>query len=105
MHTEQERKDRRSRLAAFDRADTLKKFGLLAVFALMILIYLLSRGSRLIDRGDEFWIIEQCKPAYARAHNAFDSAAVDRVEPISDPTVPHARIACGDLRQAGKLER
>jgi hypothetical protein len=104
MYTEQERKDRRSRLAAFDRTDKLKTLGVLAAFVLMILIYLLSRGSRLLDRGDEFWIVEQCKPAYARAHNSFDSAAVDRLEPIMDPTAPPARVACGDLRQAGKLK-
>jgi hypothetical protein len=105
MLTEHERENRRSRLAAFDRAETVKWFGWLAVFALMILIYLWSRGSRLVDRGDEVWIVEQCKPAYARAQNAFDSTTVDRLEPISDPTAPHARITCGDLRRAGKLER
>ena len=105
MLTEQERENRRTRLAAFDRAETVKWFALLVVLALMILIYLWSRGTRILDPGYEAWIVEQCRPAYARAHNALDSAGVDRFEPIQDPTVPEPRMRCGDLRRAGKLER
>jgi hypothetical protein len=103
MSTEEERQERHSRLASFDRQEKTRR--ILIVLSVLAVLGLLAwwQGRSPIDPLDRRVIASFCVVDYKKAHSAAETANVDTRAPIVGRRTAVAGITCGELRRAGQL--
>jgi hypothetical protein len=103
MSTEEERQERHTRLASFDRQEKARR--IFIVLSVLAVLGLLAwwQGRSPIDPLDRRVIASFCVVDYKKARSAAETANVDTRAPIVGRRTAVASITCGELRRAGQL--
>src|SRR3954468_8820733 len=99
MSSEEERQERHSRLASFDRQEKTRR--ILIVLSVLAVLGLLAwwQGRSPIDPLDRRVISSFCVVEYKKAHSDAETSYVDARAPIVGRRTAVAGITCGELRR------